>query len=170
MTTFLIIRVLHVLLAAVWVGAVFAATFFFLPAIQDAKAAGGQVMIGVQKRGMTMFIPAIAGLVTLTGMYLYYRFTGGFDPVISGSMAGRVFGTGGIAGILAAIIGSGVGRKGKKAVAIMQQAGPMPDGPGKAALMQQAAALQRKMATSSKITLVLMAIALVCMSVGHYVG
>ncbi len=169
MTTFLIVRVLHILLAAVWIGAVFAATFFFLPAIQEAKAAGGQVMHGVQKRGMLMFIPSMAGLVTLSGLYLYYHFTSGFDPVISGSMAGRVFGIGGIAGILAAIIGSGVGRKARKVVALMQQAGPMPDGPGKATLMQQAAALQQSMATSSKITLVLMAIALICMSVGHYV-
>lgn len=169
MTTFLIFRVLHILLAAIWVGGTFVATFFFVPAIQDAKAAGGQVMSAVAKRGYIMFVPSMAGLVTLSGLYLYYKFTAGFDPGISGSMAGRVFGTGGIAGILAAIIGSGVGRKVKKVVAIMQQAAPMPEGPQKTTLLQQAAALQRSMGTSNRITLVLMLIALITMSIGHYV-
>jgi len=169
MTTFLILRVLHILLAAIWVGAVFAVTFFFLPSIQAAKAAGGQVMSGVQKRGFVMVMPSLAGLVTLSGFYLYYKFTSGFDPVVSGSMAGRVFGAGGVAGLLAAVIGSGVGRKAKKAVAAMQKAGPMPEGPEKTALMQQALALQRSMGTSNMITFVLMVIALICMSIGHYV-
>lgn len=169
MTTFLILRILHILLAAIWIGGTFVTTVFFVPAIQDAKAAGGQVMSAVIKRGYVMFVPSLAGLVTLSGMYLYYKFTAGFDPVISGSMAGRVLGTGGIAGILAAIVGSGVGRKVRKVAALMQQASPMPEGPEKTTLLQQAAALQRSMGTSNVITLVLMVIALITMSLGHYV-
>ena len=41
--------------------------------------------------------------------------------------------------------------------------------PEKTALMQQALALQRSMGTSNMITFVLMVIALICMSIGHYV-
>ncbi|MCE9619157.1 MAG: hypothetical protein K8R92_04540 [Planctomycetes bacterium] len=170
MTMFLVLRVLHILLAAVWVGATVSTTFFFVPAIKEAQAAGGQVMGNVMKRGYSMVMTSIAGLVMLTGLYLYHHYTQGFDPIISGSMGGRVFGTGGLAGILATVIASGIGRKARKAVALMQQAGPMPAGAEKSALMQQAAALQGSMATANKITLVLMVIAVVTMSVGHYVG
>ncbi len=170
MTTFLIVRVVHILLAALWIGGAFLTTYFLVPAIQDAKGSGGDVMTALAKRGFMVYMPSLAGIVTLTGLYLYWHFTGGFDPVISGSLPGRVFGTGALAGILAAVFGSSVGRKAKKMMAIMQQAGPMPDGPQKAALFQQAAALQKSMAATGRITIVLMIIALVTMSVGHYVG
>lgn len=171
MTTFLMIRVLHIVLATVLVGASVATTLFFAPAIRGARGAGAAVMEGIAKRGFMAFMPAIAGFTTLSGLYLYWHFTSGFDPVISGSMAGRVFGTGGLAGILSTIIGGAViGRNAKKVVTLMEQAKPMADGPAKDALLQQAAQCQKTMATFGIVSLVLMLIAVVCMSVGHYVG
>ena len=170
MSHFVALRVIHILLAAVWVGATVATTFYFVPAIKEARGAGGQVMAGVMKRGYSTMLSAIAGLVMLTGLYLYYHYTQGFDPVISGSMGGRVFGTGGIAGIIATVLGSMVGAKARKVTALMQQAGPMPEGPEKGALLGQAAVHQQKMATFSMITIVMMVIAIVTMSIGHYVG
>lgn len=170
MSLFLVLRVLHILLAAVWVGATVATTFFFVPAIKEARAAGGQVMSGVMKRGYSTVISSIAGLVMLTGLYLYAHYTQNFDPIISGSMGGRVFGTGGLAGIIATILGSMVGAKARRAVALMEKAGSLPEGTEKASLMQQVSALQQTMGTFSQITLVLMLIAIVTMSIGHYVG
>lgn len=171
MSTFLTLRVLHILLATFLVGASVATTLFFAPAIKDARGAGGVVMAGIAKRGFMIFMSSVSGLTTLTGIYLYYHFTSGFDPVISGSMPGRVFGTGGLAGILVTIIGGAViGRNAKKVVALMEKAGPLPDGPEKNLLLQQAAQCQRTMATYGKVSLVLMVIAVVCMSVGHYIG
>lgn len=170
MNTFLVLRVLHIVLAAVWFGATVATAFYFVPAIKDAQAAGGQVMAGVMKRGYSIMISSVSGLVMLTGLYLYHHFTQGFDPVISASMPGRVFGTGAIAGILATVIGSMVGGKARRAMSMMEKAGPMSAGTEKSALLQQVASLQQSMATMNKITLVLMLIAIVTMSIGHYVG
>ena len=170
MMHFLAVRVLHILLAAVWVGATVATTFYFVPAIKEARAAGGQVMAGVMKRGYSTMLSVLAGLVMLTGLDLYYRFTQGFDPTISASLAGRVFGTGGLAGIIATVLGSMVGARARRVTNLMEKAGPMPDGPEKAALMQQAAAHQQTMATFSLVTIVMMLIAIVTMSIGHYVG
>jgi len=169
MSAFLTLRVLHILLAAILVGATTATTLFIVPAMKDARAAGGQVMAAVGRRGYMAFMSSVSGLTTLTGIYLYWHFTSGFDPVISGSMSGRVFGTGGLAGILVTIIGGAVvGRNAKKVAAIMEKAGPMADGAEKSALLQEAAKCQQTMATYGKISLALMVIALVCMSVGHY--
>ena len=125
---FLSMRVLHVLLAAIWLGATFFVSFLLMPAVNTTGAAGGQVMISLNKRIVPLFA-SLAGLTVLTGIYLYWRFTGGFDAAISRSNAGMAFGIGGVAGLLAAILGgSVVGRSSKKVVELMQQAATLPDG------------------------------------------
>ena len=170
MKLFLAMRVLHIVLAAVWFGGAVVMTFFVVPAIKEAKAGGGAVMAAVQRRNFPMVMQAIAGVTVLSGIYLYWRFTGGFDPVVSASMAGRVFGTGGLAGILSIVIGASVvGRTMMKIGDIMAKAAAMPDGPEKAALMQSVAPLQARAELFGKIVIVLMLIAIVTMSIGHYV-
>jgi hypothetical protein len=170
MYLFLTIRVLHILLAATWFGAAIAMIFFVVPAIKEAKGAGGAVMAGVQRRKYPAIMQSIAGLTVLTGFYLYYRFTGGFDPTLSGSMGGRVFGTGGLAGTLALIIGASlVGRTMGKIGDTMAKAATMPDGPEKAALVASVGPLQARAEMFGKLVIVLMVIAIVAMSIGHYV-
>lgn len=170
MSLFLTIRVLHILLAATWFGAAVAMMFFVIPAIKDAKAAGGAVMAGVQARKYPMIMQAIAGLTILTGFYLYYRFTQGFDPEISRSMGGRVFGTGGIAGILSLVIGASlVGRTMAKIGDTMAKVSTMADGPEKARLLASVGSLQARAEMFGKLVLLLMVVAIVAMSIGHYV-
>lgn len=170
MSLFLTIRVLHILLAATWFGAAVAMLLFVVPAIKEAKGAGGAVMAGVERRKYHVFMQAIAGITVLSGFYLYYRFTQGFDKEISRSMGGRVFGMGGVAGILALVVGASlVGRTMKKIGDIMAKASTMADGPEKAALMASVGPLQARAGMFGKLVLVLMVIAIVAMSIGHYV-
>lgn len=170
MNMYLTIRVLHILLAATWFGAAVAMMFFVMPAIKDAKGAGGAVMAGLQSRKYPMIMQAIAGLTVLTGFDLYRRFTGNFDPVLSGSMGGRVFGAGAIAGILALIVGASiVGRTMKKIGETMAKASTMADGPEKAALVASVGPMQARAEMFGKLVIVLMVIAIVTMSLGHYV-
>jgi uncharacterized membrane protein len=170
MNVFLSIRVLHILLAAIWFGGAVVMMFFVVPAIQDAKGAGGAVMGAVQRRKYSVFMEAVGGLTVITGFYLYWRFTGGFDPTLSASMGGRVFGTGAVAGFLALLLGSGmVSRTMKKIGKTMARANAMPDGPEKMALLATIPPLQAWAALFGKIVIVLMVIAIVTMSIGHYV-
>lgn len=171
MMLFLSVRALHVLLAAIWFGATVANIFFLTPSIIEAKASGGQVMAGIMRRGYATFLTAISGIVTLSGLYLYYKFTLGFDPIASAAMPARIVGTGAVAGLIASITGPMfVSRPIKRVGAIMAKAGSMADGAEKSALLQQSAALQSSSIMWSKITLVLMTIALVTMSVGHFIS
>src|SRR5262245_8461707 len=94
---FLLIRATHVLLAALWVGTAVFTTFYLMPALQESGPAAGPVMGALMRRKIHAFIASIGGTTVLTGLYLYYRFTGGFDPALSGSMGARVFGAGGVA-------------------------------------------------------------------------
>jgi hypothetical protein len=166
---FLTLRVLHVLLAAIWVGSTVFMTFLVMPAVDAAGPAGGQVMMGLNRRGLTAFFAALGGLTVLTGIYLFWRFTGGFDPEISRTHAGMAFGVGGLAGIIAVIIGgSVVGRSANKVMALMEQAMKMPDGQ-RGPLMQQAEVLKQRMRSAGTIVIAMQVIALVLMALGHYI-
>ena len=140
---FLIVRVLHVLLAAVWLGCTVFVVFFVLDADATARS---------MARRVNPFLNAIGGVTVLAGFWLYWHLTGGFQPALSRTLAARVFGTGGLAGLIALIIGGAVvGRSWKKL-----------DGtPSDVA--------RRRVATWARVVLVLQIIALALMAIGHYV-
>ncbi len=167
---FLGVRALHVLLGGTWLGMAVLTSFFLLPAIQAAGPDGGKVMMGMARRGLIAFIPSVAGLTVLTGLWLYWRFTDGFDPGISASMGGRVFGVGGLLGLIAAIIGgSVVSRSIKKVLAVTTQASASTDAATRAQLMQQAADLRARVATWTRIVAILLIVTILLMAIGHYV-
>jgi hypothetical protein len=106
----------------------------------------------------------------LSGIWLYWRFTGGFNPELSGTIAARVFGAGGAAGILALIIGGPVvGRNLKKAAALMPKATSLPDGPERTVVTAQISAMRRRAIIASRIVVFLQIIAVTLMAMGHYV-
>jgi hypothetical protein len=167
---FLTIRALHVLLAALWLGSVALMVFFIMPAVKESGPAAGPVMGAIARRGLNGFFGALGGTTVLTGLYLYWRFTGHFDPALSASRSAMVFGTGGIAGILSVIIGGAVvGRSMARMGALAGKAMALPEGPERAALMTQSNAARDRGVAGARVVLVLQIIALVCMAIGHYV-
>ena len=167
---FLVVRVLHVFLAAVWIGAAVFTSYFLMPAIAESGPAGGQVMAAVARRGITRFLAIVAGTTIVTGIYLYWRFTGGFDPGVSASRSGMVFGAGGVAGIFAAIIGGAVvGRGANELVESGGRMASLSEGPERAALLQRMGGLRQRVAAAGKMVLLLQVIALTLMVIGHYV-
>jgi hypothetical protein len=167
---FLILRPLHVLLAAVWIGATVFMSYLLMPAVNEAGPAGGQVMFGLNRRGIVPFFAALGGSTVLTGIYLFWRFTGGFSAEVSRSHAGVAFGIGGLCGLLAAIIGgSVVGRSSKKLVEVMGQATRLPDGQEKTALLRTADGLRQRMSSFGHVVVALQVIALVLMALAHYI-
>ena len=167
---FLFVRVLHVVLAAMWFGIVAFLVFFLMPAIQQSGPAGGQVMGTLVKRGFNNVIAAIAGTTVLSGLWLYWRFTGGLDPAVIHSHAGMAFSIGGLAGLAALIIGgSVVGRGSKQIVALAGHAASVPEGPERAAILQTVNRLRDRTASAGRIVLALLAIALMLMTLAHYI-
>jgi uncharacterized membrane protein len=167
---FLAVRVTHVLLAALWLGATGFVSFFLIPAIQEMGPGGLPVVGALSRRKMDTFMASIGGMTVLTGIYLYWRFTGGFEPAASATRGAMVFGTGGIAGIVALIIGGAVlGRNAKKMGELGGRMASTPEGPQRAAIAAEMAATQQKAATAGRLVVVLQMIALALMAVGHYV-
>jgi uncharacterized membrane protein len=168
--TFLTIRAAHILVAALWIGStVFMATLL-MPAVDAAGAAGGQLMARLQRRGFPIYMEVIGVTTVLSGFYLLWHFTGGFDPSVSTSHAGLAFGVGGAAGILAGVIGGGiVGRSAKKLAQLSSGAMTIADDDVHRALLAEIASLKRRMKIGTRVVVGLQTTALVFMSVGHYV-
>ena len=166
---FLVLRAAHVLIAAIWIGAVAFVTFFLMPSLQEAGPSAGPVMAALMRRKLHVFMASIGGTTVLTGIYLYYRFTGGFDPALSGTRSAMVFGTGGLAGIVALILGGAVvARNAKKMGELGAKLASARD-PERAALATQMSAARQRAASASLLVVILQVIAIVLMALGHYV-
>jgi len=161
MTSFFIsIRALHVLLGAVWLGVLILISLFLMPAVQEAGPGGGAVMMALVRRRLDAFIASVAGLTVLSGIWLYWRYSNGFDPAIAGTMRMRIVGLGGVLGLLAAIIGGSVVARGmRRAIALMKEG-----------RTDEAARLRRRAASAGHLVMVLVVLAILCMTIGaHYV-
>jgi len=89
---------------------------------------------------------------------------------VSTSHAGLAFGVGGVAGVLAGVIGGGVvGRSGKKLAQLSSSAMTIADDHVHRALLAEIASLKWRMRIGTRVVVGLQTTALVFMSVGHYV-
>ncbi len=169
-TAFLVFRVAHILLAAIWIGATVFMSFLLMPVINASGPAGGQIMVSLNRKGLSAFFASLGGLTVLTGIVLFWRFTGGFSPEVSRSSEGMAYTIGGVAGLLAVIIGGSViGRSAKKAVDLIEKLPTLGDAAQKNALMQEVNTLTQRMSTFGLVVLVLQVAALVAMSIAHYI-
>ncbi|HVX04331.1 MAG TPA: hypothetical protein VHA71_04330 [Rhodanobacteraceae bacterium] len=162
------VRVLHILFAAFWVGSAAFLTLYVTPAIRATGPQGAPVMAELMRRRMGGFIAAAATLTLLSGLWMYWIFTGGFDGAIVAHGAGLALGIGGLCGIAAAVIGGAViGRAADRAGTLSQQVAQMPEGEQRAATLQTIAGLQRRVATFSRLAVLLLIAALVAMALAH---
>jgi uncharacterized membrane protein len=165
---FLGLRALHVLAAAIWIGSATFLAVVVIPAIEASGPPGGQVMTRLTARlGAHMGVFSIVSV--LSGIYLLWRFTGGFDGGVLATHGGRAFSIGGGSGILALIVGVIIGRTAERLVEAAAALGKASDEAARQALGRQLADLRGRMATLVRIVIVLQAIALVLMAVGHYI-
>ena len=163
---FLTVRVLHMLMGALWLGGVTVMTFFLGPAINEAGPEGGKVMGGLVRRKFLTYFPIVAGLSVLSGAWLLWRFTSGDFAQSSFHM----FATGAVLGLAAAIIGgSVVGRTANKLAALGQKAAAATDAQQRGAIIAQMAPLKKRMHTFTLVVFFLVLGAFICMSLGHYV-
>jgi len=157
----IVLRLVHVVGGVIWVGAlVFIATFLG-PSVRDAGPDGGKVMAQLQRRHILEVIPAVAVLTVLSGFWLYWRFTSGFDPAVSRSHAAMAYGAGGVLAVIGLGMGLGILRPTMRRAGMMaQQANPQ-----QAAELQ---GLQRRGAKTGQIIAVLLVLAAACMAVARY--
>lgn len=165
---FLSLRALHILLAALWLGAAFLLSIFVMPALRDVGPAGGQLMATLEKRKLHAFMGGTATLTVLTGIWLYWLFTAGLQEQVMFSRSGLAFGIGGLCGLLAMILGGAVMGRGMSRMTTIGAQMASASEAERASHMREMTALRGRLSVASKFILLLMIAALLLMAVGHY--
>jgi hypothetical protein len=145
------------------------ATFFLMPAIQEVGPDGGKVMAAVQRRGLMTVMPLLALGALISGIWLYLRAGAGMPAEFGRSPVGMTYGLGGLAGILAWVLGVAVLRPSMmKAMALGQSLGPSTSAEERQRVMGEAQRLRLRAAAASRATAYLLLFAVTAMAVARY--
>jgi uncharacterized membrane protein len=165
-----LLRVVHVLVGAFWVGSILFMAAFLVPSVRAAGPAGGAVMQQlVQARRLPRWLQTAAILTIVSGIGLYWVDSAGFRSAWLGSGPGRVFGLGGTFAVLAAIVGVVVNLPTARrltALAARVQSSGRPPAPDEAAEMQR---LQARLGRATMVAAGLLVLATLAMAVARYV-
>ena len=162
-------RLLHVIGGVLWVGAIWFVSVFLAPSLNEAGPDAGKVMQGLMRRKFMIAIPVIAVVTMLSGLWLYWKVSAGFEPAYMGSGPGKAYGTGATLAILAFIMGMVVTRPAMLKAGALTQAAMSAAADEKQAMMAQADALRARATVWSKVIVTLLIAATMAMAVGRYV-
>jgi hypothetical protein len=165
----IVLRFVHVVFGAIWVGMVVFATFFMMPAVQETGPDGAKVMAAVQRRGLMTVMPLLALGALISGIWLYVRAGAGMPAEFGRSPVGMAYGLGGLAGIVAWVLGVAVLRPSMmKAMALGQSLGPSTSAEERQRVMGEAQRLRARAAAASRATAYLLLFAVTAMAVARY--
>ena len=164
----MIVRALHILLAALWLGTAVLLTVFLIPALRQVGMPGAPLIANMAQRKLGKYITSLAVLTVLTGLWLYWHVTVGLQAGAMLSPPFMVLAIGALCGLLAAGLGIGVLGPSMKAMGMaMGAVSRLPEGEERAGHMQRIAMLHRRFALFSRLMVALMVIALLCMTLSH---
>ncbi|HEX9729259.1 MAG TPA: hypothetical protein VGA37_12205 [Gemmatimonadales bacterium] len=156
------LRLVHVVLGVFWAGTLIFTALFLAPAIRDTGPDGAKVMGALLRRRFFDIMPAVALLTLLSGVWLYWRVSGGFNPDYVRSASGATLGVGGVAAIIAFGIGVGVMRPAMLRAAALMQA---PDRERQQDTIQR---LRQRGTTGGRVVAALLVLAAAAMAVARY--
>jgi uncharacterized membrane protein len=165
----IVLRFVHVVFGALWVGMMAFSTFFLMPAIEAAGPDGGKVMGAIQRRGLMTVMPVLAIGALISGIWLYLRAAAGTQGAYARSPVGMAFGLGGLAAIVAWVLGMAVMRPAMmKAMTLGQSLGSSASAEERQRVMGEAQRLRARAASASRATAYLLLFAVAAMAVARY--
>ena len=165
----IIARLIHIVGGVFWVGAMIFVTFFLMPAFAEAGPDAQKVMNGITKRRYVQILPAVAILVILSGLYMFWRASGGFDHHFLETRPGHTFAAGGLLAIIGFAIGVVVTRPAMMKAVELGQSAMSAAGADRDRMMAEAQALRMRGAQSGRIVAWLLIAATVAMAIARYV-
>ena len=165
----IVFRLFHVISAVLWVGGFAMLVFFILPSIRASGPSGGQVMRTVlTKTRLVAYFPWVGGFTVLSGLAMFWRDTTISQSNWAASASGMTFSIGGLAGLIALIVGGimvgrSIGQLRQIALASDPSAPPSPEQAARIAQLQARADL------GNRIVGPLLAIAVITMAIARYV-
>ncbi len=165
----IVLRLIHIFSGVFWVGSLLVIVGFLQPAAALAGADGGRFMQSLYNRTRFGPVQGIAGALTvLSGLAMYLRDSAGLQIAWITSPSGLVLTIGGLAGILAGVVGGAMaGPAGARMAALTKQiqgSGAAPT----AAQMTEMQALQKRVNQVTLWTTLLLVLALAAMATARY--
>jgi len=165
----IVLRLLHIVLGSIWVGTVVFNTIFLGPTVRDLGPDGGKVMGALVKRGMMTFLPIVALGTLLTGLWLFWKVSLGFDHDYLLSGPGHAFGIGGLLAIIAYALGLTVMRPAMlRVTALAQTMAQLSTDAERAARQQEMQTLRSRASTAGQVVATLLVLATAMMAVARY--
>lgn len=165
---FLAMRVIHIVLGAFWAGTLVFTAFFLLPAIREAGPDGAKVTAGLMKRRFLTIVPVVAIVTILSGFWLYWKASVGFQPEYMRSRPGMAIGIGAASAILAFLLGVSIVRPSMLKAAAMSQAAASAPAPERDARMAEAQALRIRAGKVGVAVALLLLLTTAAMAVAQY--
>jgi uncharacterized membrane protein len=101
----IVLRFSHVFFGALWVGMMAFQTFFLMPALAEVGPDAGKVMGALMRRRLPVILPIVALITLVSGFWLFQRLSGGAAAGLMRTPMGMAFGSGGLASLLAFVLG-----------------------------------------------------------------
>ncbi len=165
----LVLRLLHIVFGAIWVGFALFVPFILMPALFEAGPSAGPVMAILQRRGLPKIMAAVAGTSILAGILLLWRVSGGFKPEFMGSHMGIALSIGALAALVAYAVGLIVVRPAMtRAGAMSQELASVTSDTERAVRMAAIVELRARAAVGGKVVAYLLLLAVAAMAVARY--
>lgn len=165
----LAMRPLHVVLGTFWVGTLVFNALFLQPAIRDAGPDGAKVAAALMRRRFLDVMPLVAIVTILSGLWLYWHVSGGFQPEFMGSRTGMALGVGAAAAFVAFALGVVVMRPAMLHAAELSKAAAQAAGPDGDARLATAQRLRAKAAAVGRWVAALLTLSVAAMALARYV-
>ena len=164
------LRLLHIVLGVFWAGTLVFFATFLVPSVRDVGPDGAKVMSALQRRRFLDVMPAVAALTILSGLWLYWRLSGGLSIGWVTSRFGLALGLGGLLSVIAFGIGIGVMRPAAlRAAALAQGLATSPEGPERATQLAAVQQLRQHTVTAGRVVAVLLIFATALMAMARYI-
>jgi uncharacterized membrane protein len=166
----LVARLLHVMLGVFWAGTMVFNTIFLGPAMAEAGPDGAKVMAEIIRRRFMDVMPAVALLTIVSGVWLYWKISGGFDHHWIHTPTGLAYGIGGLIAIITFGVGTGVIRPTMKKIGqLAAQAAQETDAAKRQATMGEVARLRARASTTGWVVATLLTLTTALMAVARYI-
>ena len=153
------LRLVHIVLGALWVGMFAFITFFLTPAVAEVGPEGGKLMAALQRRKVMVVLPVLALATIVSGVWLIFHVYGGTAGLM-GSRAGQTYATGGTLAVLAFLVGIVVMRPIMMRITALAQ--------DAAANRDEIGRLRARSAVVTRAVAVLLFLAIAAMAVARY--
>jgi uncharacterized membrane protein len=169
MTYLILLRLIHIVCAIFWAGAVMYLALFIIPAVKALGPEGGKFMQQLSVTNKMPVVMTIAGTLTVLGGILLIReISGGFQSSWFGTPHGIVISIGGTCGIIAYLIGLLVNKPTVEKIAAIGKAAAEKGGPPSPEQLQEMQKLRARLFSAINITALLILGASIAMSIARY--